>query len=176
MMIPMDIIESTEIAKVDTTTTGGPVAEEKETQDLYGGAEKAEAQDLRGGAERAETQDLQGGAEYFDLSPEKQKTAHPLEALARKLSEGPPARLSAQGRTGALRNTAPARTSSNRRDAVAHVGGGVQEDVQFLTACGTIATPMGADCRGDTHAAHRAPAIKVLQEKPRASLALVIIE
>ena len=75
-----------------------PVAEDKESQDLCGGAEKAEAQDLRGGAENSSRR-----TEYYNFSPDKQaeKTAHPLEVLARKLPGGLPARLSAQGRTGA---------------------------------------------------------------------------
>ncbi len=124
-----------------TTTTSEPLAEDKETQALRGGAEKAEAQDLRGGAENSSRR-----TEYFDLSPDKQaeRKAHPLEVLARKLPEGPPARFSAQGRTGALHSLAFASTSSNRRDALAHVGGGVQEDVQFKTSTTTTTTALWA--------------------------------
>jgi len=149
------------------------VAEDKETQDLHGGAEKAEAQDLRGGAGNPSKR-----TEYYELTPDKQaeKTAHPLEALARKLSGGPPARLSAQGRTGALLCLAPARTSSNRRDALAHVGGGVQEDVLILTSLYTTSSAVGRRQTEGYHA-HRASAtIKVFAGKAPRFLALVIIE
>jgi hypothetical protein len=152
-----EAIDITATTTTTTTTTTGPVVEDKETQDLHGGAEKAEAQDLRGGAEK-QAENSSRRTEYFDLdlSPDKQKTTHPLEALARKLPGGPPARLSAQGRTGASHNLAPARTSSNRRDALAHVGGGVQEDVHFKTSSYTTSHAYGRQLQEGY--AHRASA------------------
>ena len=154
-----------------TTTTSGPVAEDKETQDLHGGAEKAEAQDLRGGAER-QAERTPGKTEYFDLdrSPEKQTTAHSLEVLARQLPGSPPARLSAQGRTGALLCLAPARTSSNRCDALAHVGGGVQEAVLILTSFYTTSSAYGRQQTEGYRAPRDCDHSRCLQEKPRAFL------
>ena len=154
------------------------MAEDKETQDLHGGAEKAEAQDLRGGAE-SQAERTPRKTEYFDLdrSPDKHTNVHTLEALnARKLPGSPPARLSAQGRTGALLCLGPARTSSNRRDALAHVGGGVQEDVLILTSFYTTSSACGRRQTEGYHA-HRASAtIKVFAGKAPRFLALVIIE
>ena len=134
-------------------------AEEEEAQDLRGGA-GTETKDLRGGAERSQAR---SNCEYFDLdhSPAKADNAHSLELL--QTPESPPA-LFAQGRTGARPRFGPASTSSNRRDAVAHGGGGVQEDVLTETSL-TTSGAMGAGKTGGNTARTARSAIKVLAQK-----------
>jgi hypothetical protein len=159
-----DNIDTTESTTAATTTTTGPVAEEaaEEAQVLCGGA-GAETQDLRGGAERSRARST---CEYFDLdhSPTKADDAHSQELLKGKAPESPPAPF-AQGRTGARPRFGPASTSSNRRDAVAHGGGGVQEDVLTETSL-TNSGAMGAGSKtGDNTARTARSAIKVLAQK-----------